>query len=474
MSEQKFMENYNALNYSVANTHHGIYICHKCGYIGKWNINYKNSNFICENCKHIISLDKISCKNKHTIRNYNSIWNIQYEYDAENDILKIKCKDKSYIDFNEMEIISSKQEYDIDFKDINSPKNRAIINKFSNERIEKYYNDNHKEKISICNQYYNNKKTRYNEMMLEHKNLTVLREIGFSEQFIIDNSNKFDLKATSPKDILRLPKKALSIIKSYFINDYFMTSYYSAIINYIDNKIEKGVDKKDIHGTVNSILKTTVAIRDKMRNANDLNPTYYMNSITQLSILIHDNNYNIDTFMNYLDSLLMYQAIEPRESVQLLFDYIRMNNDMNLDFDKYPKSLKLQHDITLKNYRVVSSEIQNQKISELYKKMSYLSFKDGDYIIVRPSDATDIIEEGKTLHHCVGSYVDRVINRQTTIAFMREESDKDKRFITIEIQGNSVVQAHGEFNRGLNEKEKAFVKKYEKHLSNFTNIERVC
>lgn len=70
-------------------------------------------------------------------------------------------------------------------------------------------------------------------------------------------------------------------------------------------------------------------------------------------------------------------------------------------------------------------------------------------VIVAPGCANDILREGKALCHCVGGYADRHRDGKTTILFLRKAQTPDKPFMTIEMNGNKLVQIHGYRNEGL-------------------------
>ena len=59
----------------------------------------------------------------------------------------------------------------------------------------------------------------------------------------------------------------------------------------------------------------------------------------------------------------------------------------------------------------------------------------------------DLTEEGIKLHHCVGSYIQRVASGYTNIMFIRKKEDLSKPFYTVEITNDgSVQQIHGSCN----------------------------
>lgn len=71
--------------------------------------------------------------------------------------------------------------------------------------------------------------------------------------------------------------------------------------------------------------------------------------------------------------------------------------------------------------------------------------------IVVPKSGSEIVREGKTLHHCVGGYAARHIEGKTTILFLRHEKRPERPWMTIELTGKDTIrQIHGYKNEGYN------------------------
>ena len=85
----------------------------------------------------------------------------------------------------------------------------------------------------------------------------------------------------------------------------------------------------------------------------------------------------------------------------------------------------------------------NKKRIEKYEKIG------DEFEIIVPREPGDIINEGASLSHCVGSYLESVASGYTTILFLRKISDPDKSFYTIEVNDSRIVQIHGNHNRWL-------------------------
>lgn len=174
--------------------------------------------------------------------------------------------------------------------------------------------------------------------------------------------------------------------------------------------------------------------------------------------------------MDYVFVELPRQGIVPsmvsngsvHESLALLRDYAKMCHDMNARrFDRYPKCLKMSHDIAQRNYKVNRSQIRADKYGRIVKdELARLEWKSGDYCVIAPPTLQSIVEEGSNLNHCVAAYVDRVLDRKTTIMFLRKSSEMEKSLITLEVIDGRVTQARGQSNRAPTDEEQKVIDQY--------------
>ena len=131
--------------------------------------------------------------------------------------------------------------------------------------------------------------------------------------------------------------------------------------------------------------------------------------------------------------------------LSVLRDYARMAEAIfGKGFDKYPKNVKQAHDDIIDRYN--DEMLARQEKVKLDAGDGYLKYEDKEYLIRFPETAAEILDEGKTLHHCVGGYVQDVIDGKTTILFLREKANPSKPFYTIEVRDGSVRQVRGDRN----------------------------
>lgn len=62
------------------------------------------------------------------------------------------------------------------------------------------------------------------------------------------------------------------------------------------------------------------------------------------------------------------------------------------------------------------------------------------FVLLAPTSSEDLLIEGKTLNHCVASYVEKISERKTSIYFLRKKGYEDKPFYTVEIINGSLTQ----------------------------------
>lgn len=126
------------------------------------------------------------------------------------------------------------------------------------------------------------------------------------------------------------------------------------------------------------------------------------------------------------------------------------------DLDNAHQEMVLQADEKRIKQKSMTADEKYLQIPKLQKYLSKIyAYKDDWYQIVIPKSASDIIEEGHVLHHCVGgdNYL-RAHNRQTsTILFLRHSKNPDIRFVTIEIKKDHIVQWYGAYDKKTEETE---------------------
>lgn len=188
---------------------------------------------------------------------------------------------------------------------------------------------------------------------------------------------------------------------------------------------------------------------------------------------ITERGFKAKKVMDYVFHILPMQGMcnsmiyQNWDSLVTLDDYARMQQEMTGgNYERYPKGLKMSHDIAARNHRVKQSNAFAERFASVCESIKSLEFSDKEFSIVLPKSVNDIVNEGAALNHCVASYVSGVVDRQYSIVFLRKADELDKPLVTVQISadGKTVLQSRGHSNRDLTADENKFLAKYRDHL----------
>lgn len=86
------------------------------------------------------------------------------------------------------------------------------------------------------------------------------------------------------------------------------------------------------------------------------------------------------------------------------------------------------------------------------------------YAFIFPKDESEIVKEGKTLHHCVGSYAKKhFVYGSSIIVFVRDKIDRETPLYTLELKNNRIIQLKGERNKAADEEAKKEAEQFLAH-----------
>ena len=137
---------------------------------------------------------------------------------------------------------------------------------------------------------------------------------------------------------------------------------------------------------------------------------------------------------------------------------------MSDKYDRYPRHFLTSHQITSRTYQRWKEQFNEELFSKrVNKKMEIVI---NGYKFIYPSKTEDIKNEAVQQSNCVVSYIDRVINGQCDIIFMRNANTPNESLVTVEIRNKKVVQARRRFNESVTDEQQKVLNKYETFLSN--------
>lgn len=185
----------------------------------------------------------------------------------------------------------------------------------------------------------------------------------------------------------------------------------------------------------------------------------------------------VHKFIRYMDSQYssrgMPQGGQRHEDMQAVVteyrDYLhmchKMKYDMKNSFVLYPRDLKTAHDKAARQFRAKKDALVKRDFMAVYQQLSgRLDFEKDGLKIVSPVLPDEVIAEGHALHHCVGSYVERVAGHECIILFLRRCDAEDQPYYTIEVRGNRAVQVKCMGNCTMTPEVESFITAWEQRV----------
>lgn len=176
---------------------------------------------------------------------------------------------------------------------------------------------------------------------------------------------------------------------------------------------------------------------------------------------------------NYLNKQLhiLSEAEARRISPFLLIDYweyvYREYRSMRRS-ELYPKNLVRAHDTFVQKVKEKEELELVAVFEQRFQELSLFSYESPSLgLLIRPCRTQkEMIEEGKKLCHCVGSYRKEHAKGSTSIFFIRRIEAPDDPFYTLELRNNKICQDHGYKNQLQTDEIKAFEEEWLSFISN--------
>ena len=202
---------------------------------------------------------------------------------------------------------------------------------------------------------------------------------------------------------------------------------------------------------------------------------HYGSKTLYIKHLVENYNYNIKSLLTYLDNLMTYEAIDNfNELCSDFYDYVKMSSKLSNKFEKYPRYFLSTHQITCRNYNRLKEYFVEQDFAKRIDKE--LEYKINDYKFIYPETTQDIKDEAVQQANCVASYIQKVIDGNCHIMFLRQqnktlpkEEQYNKSLVTLEIRNYEVVQARGKFNRMVTNEEQNMIDQFNIYLTKLKN-----
>lgn len=148
------------------------------------------------------------------------------------------------------------------------------------------------------------------------------------------------------------------------------------------------------------------------------------------------------------------------------FDYLSMRAQLGYNMSntvyQRPRNLEAAHNKMMAEIDKKKVDRRMREVAERYPlirknyrklRKRYL-FEDENFIIRPARSAEEIVQEGRILHHCVGgnNYLSKHNEQKSVILMLRFKEKPEAPYITVEIEGERIVQWYGAHDKKPDEK----------------------
>lgn len=160
---------------------------------------------------------------------------------------------------------------------------------------------------------------------------------------------------------------------------------------------------------------------------------------------------------------------EPQSVVTEYRDYLdmcaRLDYAVKSKSVLFPKDLRKAHDQAAEQVKLRKDELARRNFEQAYERIMHrLDFVQDGLKIVCPQSLEELAAEGNALHHCVGSYADRVARKECLILFLRRCSEPERPFYTMEVRDGHITQLRGLQNCGATPEVQRFADDWERQV----------
>lgn len=273
-----------------------------------------------------------------------------------------------------------------------------------------------------------------------------LNKLGFTKLYEDVINFRADFRTIKPKYIMRMKS---------FIKQTNADSKLLICKNY--------VDKKRINISSESLL---------LVSKDNYNTKICLDRLKKMAAISKVTNMSIDKIINYITSQNDLGIMRFNYYEDYINTIIKTGLTPNTELIAFPRDLTKAHDDAVKTFNAIKIKLHNDQYPGIYKSFKKLNFTKGDLMIFLPDDVNLILKEGKCLHHCVGSYVEKVLTGKTLILFIRRVEKPNDPFYTLEYKNNLVIQCRGMQNSNTTPEVDKFIDEWLKSMKKIKQINK--
>lgn len=269
----------------------------------------------------------------------------------------------------------------------------------------------------------------------------IVKSIG--EDFIFDNIGSEDFSLNNAKklhQVVEMPMVVAQGIQKLGVEETFS-----------DFKAIAAVDKNYAITLIDFIFNFKKALPGKEYSSKADIAKFIKNVAALMSTGVYNENFN-DLLGFLLNESFNFSSLYlPVREAGELVDYLKIAKQMkeandDVKFDRFPKNIQKAHNVIMQNSTIISKPRPEEFAAAVAKQAFLNDEKDENYIFMVPRNEMDLMNEGNSLHHCVASYRDRIIDMGTKVVLMRKKDDVETPFVTIEYEDGLAVQVREMYN----------------------------
>ncbi len=148
-----------------------------------------------------------------------------------------------------------------------------------------------------------------------------------------------------------------------------------------------------------------------------------------------------------IQNYLIKKHTNNKAGMEMFLDYIDMLEDISTEEVVFPPNLQQAHDNQSEIKESLKLDKYKNAFNKVKNKYSGIEWNDGKYCVILPEFPKQLIDEGKTLRHCVGSYCKTHAAGQSIILFVRKYRRPERSYYTLNISFEGTIpiekQLHG-------------------------------
>lgn len=187
---------------------------------------------------------------------------------------------------------------------------------------------------------------------------------------------------------------------------------------------------------------------------------YYDNSHRLVNVF----NYDLKALLKYIDYLCTFEGLTAGINIiREIGDYANMMRNISEKYEKYPRYFLSTHKIAARNYERLKHQFNESIFARQIKPEYEITHK--DYKFFYPRCTQDIKDEAVQQSNCVASYINRVIDGNCDILFLRKKDAPTKSVVTIEVRNGKIVQAFQAYNTPCDEEQREAIEAFNKKFA---------